>query len=42
MGSERANLSGKGWKDLEMDIKKASLLGNTLNFFEKWQKIEFW
>ena len=41
MGSERAKLSGKDWKDLEMDIKKTSLFADTWEFFEKWQKIEF-
>ena len=35
MGSERATLSGKGWKDLEMDIKKTSSFGDTSEFFEK-------
>ena len=29
MGSERAKLSGKGWKDLEKGIKKSSLFGDT-------------
>ena len=29
MGSEKVELSGKGWKDLEMDIKKTSLFGDT-------------
>ena len=38
MGSERAKLSGKGRKDLEMDIKKTSLFGDTEEFFEKWKK----
>ena len=29
MGYEKAKLSGKGWKNLEMDIKKMSLFGDT-------------
>ena len=29
MGSEREKLSGKGWRDFEMDIKKASLFEDT-------------
>ena len=29
MDSEKAKLSGKGWKDLEMNIKKASSFGDT-------------
>ena len=36
MGSERTKPTGKGWKNLETDIKKTFLFGDTfLEFFEK-------
>ena len=38
--SERAKLSGKGWKDLEIGIKKTSLLGDRLKFLKCWDN--FW
>ena len=41
MGSERAKLSGKGWKDLEMGIKKLPCLETLKNFLKSDQKLSF-